>query len=130
MYTTELKSSPGTPAHISRNDLRQKFVDITVPLADHLKLTVPNPGLAWNVERDEHGEGDHCPRPCSADGSWHRPSPPRLGGARSLRGIDLVERPHCASTESIEVSRLGSTPCKSLWRCTSCLEPFDRFKRH
>ena len=38
--------------------------------------------------------------------------------------------PQCGSTETQEVSRFGSTPCKAQWRCTVCLEPFDRFKCH
>jgi ring-1,2-phenylacetyl-CoA epoxidase subunit PaaD len=38
--------------------------------------------------------------------------------------------PQCGSTETEEVSRFGSTPCKAQWRCRSCLEPFDRFKCH
>jgi ring-1,2-phenylacetyl-CoA epoxidase subunit PaaD len=38
--------------------------------------------------------------------------------------------PQCGSTETLEVSRFGSTPCKAQWRCKSCLEPFDRFKCH
>ena len=38
--------------------------------------------------------------------------------------------PRCGSTDTVEVSRFGSTPCKAQWRCTSCLEPFDRFKCH
>ena len=38
--------------------------------------------------------------------------------------------PQCGSTETEEVSRFGSTPCKAQWRCTSCLEPFERFKCH
>ena len=38
--------------------------------------------------------------------------------------------PQCGSTDTVEVSRFGSTPCKAQWRCTSCLEPFDRFKCH
>ena len=38
--------------------------------------------------------------------------------------------PQCGSTETEEVSRSGSTPCKAQWRCTACLEPFDRFKCH
>ena len=38
--------------------------------------------------------------------------------------------PQCGSTDTEEVSRFGSTPCKSQWRCTACLEPFDRFKCH
>lgn len=36
--------------------------------------------------------------------------------------------PRCASTEVEELSRYGSTPCKSLYRCISCREPFDYFK--
>ena len=38
--------------------------------------------------------------------------------------------PQCGSTETEEVSRFGATPCKAQWRCTSCLEPFERFKCH
>jgi ring-1,2-phenylacetyl-CoA epoxidase subunit PaaD len=38
--------------------------------------------------------------------------------------------PLCGSSETVEVSRFGSTPCKAQWRCNSCLEPFDRFKCH
>ena len=38
--------------------------------------------------------------------------------------------PQCGSTETEEVSRFGSTPCKAQWRCRACLEPFDRFKCH
>ena len=41
-----------------------------------------------------------------------------------------AECPQCGSTETEEVSRFGSTPCKAQWRCKSCLEPFDRFKCH
>ncbi len=38
--------------------------------------------------------------------------------------------PHCGSADTVEVSRFGSTPCKALWRCLACAEPFDRFKCH
>lgn len=56
--------------------------------------------------------------------------PPKGAAARSLRGTDVVECPRCESTRTQEVSRFGSTPCKALWRCLDCLEPFDRFKCH
>jgi ring-1,2-phenylacetyl-CoA epoxidase subunit PaaD len=39
-----------------------------------------------------------------------------------------VRCPRCGSTETSELSRFGSTACKSLWRCRSCAEPFDHFK--
>ena len=38
--------------------------------------------------------------------------------------------PQCGSTDTEEVSRFGSTPCKAQWRCKACKEPFDRFKCH
>ena len=40
---------------INTNDeLRQKFVDQTVPQAEYLGLTIPDPGLAWNEERGHY----------------------------------------------------------------------------
>lgn len=38
--------------------------------------------------------------------------------------------PRCGTTRTEEISRFGSTPCKSLHRCLDCREPFDRFKCH
>ena len=45
-------------------------------------------------------------------------------------GGEVAACPLCGSTETEEVSRFGSTPCKAQWRCKSCLEPFERFKCH
>ncbi len=36
--------------------------------------------------------------------------------------------PRCDSPNVEELSRHGSTPCKALYRCRSCREPFDHFK--
>lgn len=41
-----------------------------------------------------------------------------------------VSCPRCNSTDTEMVSQFGSTACKSLYRCKSCLEPFDYFKCH
>ena len=49
-------------------------------------------------------------------------APPELAKAATC--------PQCGSTDTEEVSRFGSTPCKAQWRCKACLEPFDRFKCH
>jgi ring-1,2-phenylacetyl-CoA epoxidase subunit PaaD len=38
--------------------------------------------------------------------------------------------PLCGSTRTALLSQFGSTPCKALYRCQDCLEPFDYFKRH
>lgn len=39
-----------------------------------------------------------------------------------------VRCPQCGSPDTTELSRFGSTACKSLWRCNACREPFDHFK--
>ncbi len=44
----------------SNDDLRQKFIDATVPQAEHLGLTIPDPEIKWNEETGhyDHGEID------------------------------------------------------------------------
>lgn len=52
-----------------------------------------------------------------------------VGSARELLDPDaVVACPRCASTSTTRLSEFGSTPCKALWRCDACLEPFDHFK--
>jgi len=42
----------------SNDELRQKFVDQTVPQAEYLGLTVPDPDLEWNEERGHYDFGE------------------------------------------------------------------------
>ena len=42
----------------TNDELRQKFVDMTVPQAEFLGLTIPDPDLIWNEERDHYDFGD------------------------------------------------------------------------
>jgi ring-1,2-phenylacetyl-CoA epoxidase subunit PaaA len=42
---------------ISNDDLRQKFVDATVPQAKVLGVALPDPDLKWNEERGHHDYG-------------------------------------------------------------------------
>ncbi len=57
---------------------------------------------------------------------------PPTGRAPAPRGpvpLTLATRcPRCGSADTVEVSRFGSTSCKALYECRSCLEPFDYFK--
>jgi ring-1,2-phenylacetyl-CoA epoxidase subunit PaaD len=39
-----------------------------------------------------------------------------------------VPCPRCETTNTEMVSQFGSTACKSMYRCLSCLEPFEYFK--
>ena len=41
----------------TNDDLRQRFVDMTVPQAEALGVTLPDPELAWNEERGAHDFG-------------------------------------------------------------------------
>jgi ring-1,2-phenylacetyl-CoA epoxidase subunit PaaD len=44
------------------------------------------------------------------------------------RGTGPTACPRCGAAGVERVSEFGSTPCKALYRCTACLEPFDYFK--
>ncbi|HKT57150.1 MAG TPA: 1,2-phenylacetyl-CoA epoxidase subunit PaaD [Microbacterium sp.] len=58
---------------------------------------------------------------------------PPTGQARVSGPIKVtlgVKCPQCGSLATREVSRFGSTSCKALYECRSCLEPFDHFKVH
>jgi ring-1,2-phenylacetyl-CoA epoxidase subunit PaaD len=57
-------------------------------------------------------------------------SPPARGEGRPSLRIERVSCPRCSSAETEEISHFGSTPCKSMWRCLSCREPFEHFKCH
>ena len=43
---------------MSNDDGRQKFVDQTVPQADIINLTIPDPDLKWNEARDHYDFGE------------------------------------------------------------------------
>jgi ring-1,2-phenylacetyl-CoA epoxidase subunit PaaA len=42
---------------VSNDDLRQKFIDQTVPQAEYLGLTIPDPHLRWNEARGHYDIG-------------------------------------------------------------------------
>jgi ring-1,2-phenylacetyl-CoA epoxidase subunit PaaD len=57
-------------------------------------------------------------------------APPPRGDGQTRLVEQRAECPRCGSSDTEEVSRFGSTPCKALHRCKSCGEPFDLFKCH
>jgi ring-1,2-phenylacetyl-CoA epoxidase subunit PaaD len=54
------------------------------------------------------------------------PWPRERGGPVAL--TLALRCPLCGSPDTRELSRFGSTACKSLWVCNACREPFDHFK--
>ena len=56
-------------------------------------------------------------------------APPLAGREGDPVPLSLSMRcPQCGSPDTRELSRFGSTACKSLWQCNACAEPFDHFK--
>jgi ring-1,2-phenylacetyl-CoA epoxidase subunit PaaD len=55
-------------------------------------------------------------------------APPQPCAAGAVTVSLSLRCPQCGSPKTRELSRFGSTSCKSLWVCTSCKEPFDHFK--
>jgi ring-1,2-phenylacetyl-CoA epoxidase subunit PaaD len=55
--------------------------------------------------------------------------PEDIGRARMAPAAG-VQCPNCDSHDVALTSQFSSTPCKALYRCRSCLEPFDLFKCH
>jgi len=56
------------------------------------------------------------------------PGPRGRPGACPVLVSLSVRCPRCGSPDTREISRFGSTACKALYACNSCLEPFDYFK--
>ena len=55
--------------------------------------------------------------------------PETTADIRALKGeAPVVECPQCGSKDTVMLSAFGSTACKALWKCNTCLEPFDQFK--
>ena len=61
----------------------------------------------------------------------HGIAPPEqdAGTACGLFDTAAPDCPNCGSGETERLSEFGSTACKALYRCLSCKEPFDYFKR-
>ena len=55
-------------------------------------------------------------------------APPQPHRGRAVPLTLTVRCPRCGSPDTEELSRFGSTACKSLRRCRACTEPFDAIK--
>ncbi|WP_228893853.1 1,2-phenylacetyl-CoA epoxidase subunit PaaD [Pseudoduganella aquatica] len=52
------------------------------------------------------------------------------GVRRGAVAKPTVVCPNCGSSHTENTSQFGSTPCKALYKCLDCREPFDYFKCH
>lgn len=57
---------------------------------------------------------------------------PSAASERPLRYVPqaaaLIDCPRCGSGDTERLSAFGATPCKALYRCRACREPFEYFK--
>lgn len=62
----------------------------------------------------------------------HGIAPPESGvdGSQLILGKDGVCCPRCQQRNTKLISASGSTPCKALFQCNDCMEPFEYFKCH
>jgi hypothetical protein len=70
----------------SNDELRQKFITATVPQAEFIGLTVPDPDLKWNEETKHYDFGEIDWDEFKARGLRQRPDEPRPH-ARPQQGL-------------------------------------------
>jgi len=79
---------------------------------------ITEPGRAALAEA-----GISPPTPGAAPARHTGPVPVSLAPTRRA-----IACPHCGSAATELTSEFGPTSCKALYRCTSCLEPFEHVK--
>jgi ring-1,2-phenylacetyl-CoA epoxidase subunit PaaA len=94
----------------SNDDLRQRFVDMTVPQSEALGLTLPDPDLRWNDERGhyDYGEIDFTELfevikgngPCNTERMAHKRGA-HEAGAWVREAADAYADKHARRTESV-----------------------------
>lgn len=110
----------GCPAtHVIEEDIRSKLKEKGV--ADFEIKTILSPAWTTDWISDEGRRklkeyGIAPPETSSSDKSMLSGHP------------KVVQCPHCHSAHTEMKSFFGSTPCKSLYVCKDCKEPFDYFK--
>jgi len=109
----------GCPAmDVIRDDVVRRLVDAGI--ADAVVRLVLAP--AWSTDEIT----DAGKRKLSAYGIAPPTGRAAAGGQVAL--ALSIRCPQCGSPDTRELSRFGSTACKSLWSCNVCREPFDSFK--
>ena len=114
----------GCPAMATmRDDLVRSLQEAGLPGARVRVSLTPAWSSDWISERGRQALRDHG---LSAPGRVPaRSGPVALSLMPTRREIDC---PRCGSAQTELTSEFGPTACKALYRCTSCLEPFEHVK--
>jgi ring-1,2-phenylacetyl-CoA epoxidase subunit PaaD len=54
--------------------------------------------------------------------------PPRHGGLIQILFSDAAPCPYCGSDRTTLKNHFGSTPCRAIYFCDACRQPFEQFK--
>lgn len=115
----------GCPAtNVIRRDVRDALAGAGFPDAD-VRVTL---SPAWTT--------DWIGADAAAKLRAYGIAPPAHAAAPATSPLRFVARaappgpacPRCGAADVERISEHGSTPCKALYRCRGCLEPFDYFK--
>jgi ring-1,2-phenylacetyl-CoA epoxidase subunit PaaD len=124
----------GCPAtQVIADDVRRALADGGIPDAD-VRLTLAPPWTTDWISADgrrklrEYGIAPPGAA-AQAGGSVIRFVPRGRAAAPASDGPpETIDCPRCGSGRVERLSEYGSTPCKALYRCIACREPFDYFK--
>jgi ring-1,2-phenylacetyl-CoA epoxidase subunit PaaD len=129
----------GCPAmQVIADDIQQALHDAGIQQVDIITRLSPAWTTDWmsdagKVRLKGYGIAPPAQRVIDISGlrSGVRPADPlRAGVARGAVPAPKVVCPHCGSSHTEVTSQFGSTPCKALYKCLDCKEPFDYFKCH
>ena len=113
----------GCPAMATmRDDLVHRLADAGFEVEVRISLT-PAWSSDWITERGRRALVDHgISAPASVP---RREAPVVLSLLPTRRALTC---PRCGSSDVELTSEFGPTACKAMYRCTSCLEPFEHVK--
>lgn len=57
------------------------------------------------------------------------PTGPALGTLDELAVLPIAECPYCGSRNTTMENPFGPTPCRAIYHCAGCRQPFEQFKR-
>jgi ring-1,2-phenylacetyl-CoA epoxidase subunit PaaD len=114
----------GCPAMATmRDDLVHRLQDAGFGDVDVRVSLHPAWSSDWITPQGRQALADHC---LSAPGPAPRRDGPVLLSLTPTRRA--LTCPRCGSSDVGLTSEFGSTACKALYRCASCLEPFEHVK--
>ena len=112
----------GCPAtQVIADDVRRALADAGIDEATVRTTLSPPWSTDWITAEGRRKLRDYGIAPPAGDAP---------AGSAVLRFVPRtkIACPRCDSTQVERLSEYGSTPCKALYRCVACREPFDYFK--